>query len=82
MKGGPGLRLKTVVVILLIFCGAALLVHGLLVPSLEGKVARDRKPTAYVCEQGLCKLPTTKVEVFAKQLAQPVTPAAGNGAAR
>ena len=53
-----------------------------LIPLVEGKVARRGQPTAYVCEQGLCKLPTTEVDVFARQLARPVTPAAGNGAAR
>ncbi len=53
-----------------------------LIPLVEGKVARRGRPTAYVCEQGLCKLPTTNVDAFARQLARPVTPAARNGAAR
>ncbi len=52
-----------------------------LIPLVEGKVARRGKPTAYVCEQGLCKLPTTRVDVFARLLAQSVTPAPGDGAA-
>ena len=39
-----------------------------LVPLLEGKVARKGKATAYVCESGLCKLPTTDVDVFVEQL--------------
>lgn len=38
------------------------------VPLVRGKVARKGKPTAYVCEQGICQLPTTEVEVFADQL--------------
>jgi uncharacterized protein YyaL (SSP411 family) len=53
-----------------------------LIPLVKGKVARGGQPTAYVCEQGLCKLPTTEVGVFASQLARPGVPAAGNGAAR
>ena len=53
-----------------------------LIPLVEGKVARRGQPTAYVCEQGLCKLPTTEVRVFAKLLGRPVMPAAGNGGAR
>jgi hypothetical protein len=39
-----------------------------LVPALEGKAARGGKPTAYVCEQWVCELPTTDPEVFARQL--------------
>ncbi len=39
-----------------------------LVPMLEHKVARGGKPTAYVCERGVCELPTTDPAVFARQL--------------
>ena len=39
------------------------------VPLLEGKVARKGKPTAYVCESGVCSLPATEVEVFMAQIA-------------
>jgi uncharacterized protein YyaL (SSP411 family) len=46
-----------------------------LFPLLKGKVARDGKPTAYVCERGVCQLPTSAVDVFEKQLA--VAPPAG-----
>ncbi len=53
-----------------------------LIPLVEGKVARRGQTTAYVCEQGLCRLPTTEVEVFARQLARPGIPAAGDDAAR
>ena len=53
-----------------------------LIPLIEGTVARGGQATAYVCEQRVCKLPTTEVEVFARQLARPATPAAGRGAAR
>ena len=49
MRGGPGLRLKTVVVILLIFCGAALVVHGILVPSLEDRVRGQLLEVADEC---------------------------------
>ena len=38
------------------------------VPFIEGKVARDGLPTAYVCERYVCQLPTTDLEVFAAQL--------------
>ena len=41
-----------------------------LVPLLEGKIARDDKPTAYVCERRVCELPTSDPEVFARQLAE------------
>jgi len=39
-----------------------------LVPLLENKVAQKGKPTAYVCERGVCELPTTAPDVFARQL--------------
>ena len=39
-----------------------------MVPFLEGKVAQEGRPTAYVCQQGVCRLPTTDPEVFAAQL--------------
>ena len=42
--------------------------HTALIPLLEGKVARDSKPTAYVCENRICDLPTTDPEVFATQI--------------
>jgi len=34
----------------------------------EGKRAFKGKTTAYVCEQGACKLPTTDIEVFRRQI--------------
>jgi len=34
------------------------------VPLVAGKVARDEMVTAYLCEQGVCKQPTTDPEVF------------------
>ncbi|MCZ6746548.1 MAG: thioredoxin domain-containing protein [Acidobacteria bacterium] len=40
-----------------------------MLPLLQGKVAQDGRATAYVCEHGVCQLPTTDPEVLAKQLA-------------
>jgi uncharacterized protein YyaL (SSP411 family) len=42
--------------------------HAGLVPLIRGKVARNSRATAYVCERGVCKLPTTEVQVFTEQL--------------
>ncbi len=39
-----------------------------LIPLLEGKRPIKGKATAYVCEQGVCKLPTGDVETFTEQL--------------
>ena len=39
-----------------------------LVKLLDGKVPRDGKATAYVCEGGVCDLPTTDPNVFARQI--------------
>ena len=41
-----------------------------LVPLLKGKVAQGGRPTAYVCERGVCDLPTRDPDVFARQLAR------------
>ncbi|MEM7137560.1 MAG: thioredoxin domain-containing protein [Myxococcota bacterium] len=38
------------------------------IPWLEGKRAIQGRPTAYVCERGLCDLPTSDPRVFAKQI--------------
>jgi hypothetical protein len=42
--------------------------HEKLVPILQGKRALEGRPTAYVCERGLCKLPTSDPQVLARQL--------------
>ena len=42
--------------------------HSALIPLLEGKVARNGEPTAYVCENRICELPTTDPAVFARQI--------------
>jgi hypothetical protein len=39
------------------------------VPILREKVAAKGVPTAYVCERGVCQLPTSDPSVFAKQIA-------------
>ncbi len=41
---------------------------GELIPLVEGKVAREGRVTAYVCERGACKLPTSELDVFLEQL--------------
>jgi hypothetical protein len=41
-----------------------------LVPALDGKIARDGRATAYVCERWVCERPTTDPEVFAELLAR------------
>lgn len=38
------------------------------VPLVAGKQARGGRPTAYVCEQRVCELPTSDPDVFAKQI--------------
>jgi uncharacterized protein YyaL (SSP411 family) len=47
-----------------------------LVPLLEGKIAKDGRATAYVCQAGACKLPTTEPAVFARQLVEGQLPSA------
>lgn len=46
----------------------ALDAHAARVPWLRGKVARRGEATAYVCERGACKLPTSDPDVLRKQL--------------
>jgi uncharacterized protein YyaL (SSP411 family) len=41
---------------------------GGLIPLLEGRNAREGKPTAYVCVQYACQTPTTDPEELARQL--------------
>jgi len=61
--------------------GADLEAQKRLVPFLDGKVAQKGKATAYVCEKGVCLLPTTDPQVFARQIRKvaplPATPRAG-----
>jgi len=44
--------------------------HAKLVPLIRGKTARKGRTTAYVCEAGVCQLPTGDVDVFRRQLAR------------
>lgn len=48
--------------------GAELERHAEYVTILEGKIAIRGEVTAYVCEHGVCDLPTSDVEVFAAQI--------------
>jgi uncharacterized protein YyaL (SSP411 family) len=58
--------------------GAELESHAKLVPLVGGKIARDGEATAYVCEAGVCELPTTDPDVFARQIRR-VEPLPGGG---
>jgi hypothetical protein len=51
--------------------GKDLASQGELVPLLLEKIAQGGSATAYVCEGGVCKLPTTDPSVFAKQIRRP-----------
>ena len=42
-----------------------------LIPLIQGKVAAEGRATAYVCEHGVCQLPTSDAQVLAEQLASP-----------
>ncbi len=50
--------------------GEELSAHAKVIPLLEGKRAIGGKPTAYVCEQRVCELPTSDPAIFAKQIAK------------
>ncbi len=40
------------------------------VPFVEEKLARDGRPTAYVCENRVCDIPATDAETFGRQISQ------------
>ncbi|MBW1912941.1 MAG: thioredoxin domain-containing protein [Deltaproteobacteria bacterium] len=40
------------------------------IPAVKGKLALDGKTTAYVCEKGICKLPTVDPLTFLKQISR------------
>ena len=42
--------------------------HAKVIPLIQGKTPQAGKTTAYVCESGVCKLPTTEPAVFARQI--------------
>lgn len=41
---------------------------GYVLPWLDGKLALAGRPTAFVCERGACKLPTSSPDELARQL--------------
>lgn len=45
--------------------GTILEEHAKVVPWVRGKIAQRGQVTAYVCEKGICKLPTTDLKIFA-----------------
>jgi uncharacterized protein YyaL (SSP411 family) len=47
------------------------------IPWLDGKRALDGKPTAFVCERGACKFPTSDPDILRRQLGEvrPLEPA-------
>ena len=48
--------------------GEELAAHAELVPLVSGKRAMDGKVTAYVCKQGVCRLPTSDPDELVRQL--------------
>lgn len=48
--------------------GEDLLSQSSIITPMQSKIAQQGKATAYVCELGVCKLPTTKPDEFIKQL--------------
>ena len=48
------------------------------IPLLGGKLVQNGQATAYVCERGVCELPTGDPEVFARQIAK-VKPLGASG---
>jgi hypothetical protein len=57
-------------VIVIVQEGAAQQRLAPLLPLVAGKVARGGRPTAYVCEHGVCALPTTDPDTLAELLAK------------
>jgi uncharacterized protein YyaL (SSP411 family) len=48
--------------------GGDLSAQAKVIPLIENKTTREGKATAYVCEAGMCELPTTDPAVFARQI--------------
>ena len=58
-------------VIVVVAQGKALEQQAETIPLLNYKRALNNQTTAYVCEQGICELPTQDAAVFARQIAKP-----------
>jgi uncharacterized protein YyaL (SSP411 family) len=52
--------------------GAELQAQAKWLPPLERKTARGGRATAYVCRNGVCRLPVTDAERFARELTTPI----------
>lgn len=48
--------------------GEGLAGHAEMVPLVQSKSALDGKVTAFVCEKGICELPTSDTKTFTKQI--------------
>ncbi|KKK55998.1 hypothetical protein LCGC14_3068930, partial [marine sediment metagenome] len=48
--------------------GKKLKSHAKFMPLVQSKFAQNGKATAYVCERGICELPTSDPKVFAQQI--------------
>ena len=46
--------------------------HAEWLPPIARKTARGGRPTAYVCRQGVCRLPVTDAQQFALELTTPL----------
>lgn len=51
---------------------------GKLIPLVQGKTAMNGKTTAYVCEKGVCRLPTSDLEEFQTQIRGKIVPGRPN----
>lgn len=53
--------------------GELLSKHGKIVPLVKGKKPVQGKPTAYVCEKGICELPTNDAKIFEQQISEVIS---------
>jgi uncharacterized protein YyaL (SSP411 family) len=60
------------VVVSVVVEGAELQAQAKWLPPLERKTARGGRATAYVCRRGVCRLPVTDAERFARELTTPI----------
>ncbi len=54
--------------------GKDLITQGKTISIAQGKVAINKKATAYICVYGACKLPTTNAEIFTHQINEKSAP--------